>query len=50
MWYPEKRSADILAWIREKKGIEYVEDCGRYTVKDLGILWMDTSDTSVYEP
>ena len=38
MWYPEKRSADILAWIREKKGIEYVEDCGRYTVKDLGIL------------
>ena len=37
-WYPEIFSARILAWINDEKGKKYVVDCGRYTVKDLGIL------------
>ena len=37
-WYDADYSNTILAWIAEKKGPEFVEECGRYTVKNLGIL------------
>lgn len=37
-WYTADYSNTILAWIAERKGPECVEECGRYTVKNLGLL------------
>ena len=37
-WYDKQLSVDVLGWIGNNKGIQNVEACGNYTVKDLGIL------------
>lgn len=37
-WYDDSYSRETLAWIAENKGEEYLERCGKYTIKDLGML------------
>jgi len=37
-WYDDQLSTDVVAWIADRKGGDYVEKCGRYTVRDLGLL------------
>ena len=37
-WYNDRYSVNVLTWIAENKGEEYLERCGNYTVKDLGLL------------
>ena len=37
-WYNDRYSTSVLAWIAENKGEEYLERCGRHTVKDLGLM------------
>jgi len=38
VWYDHARSRAIMEWIRDIKGPQYIERCGHYTVKDLGLL------------
>jgi len=37
-WYDDQYSRITLSWIAKNKGPEYLERCGIYTVKDLGML------------
>ena len=37
-WYNDKYSTSVLTWIAENKGEDYLERCGRHTVKDLGLM------------
>ncbi len=38
MWYDLYNSEKILLWLGDVKGSEFVKNCGKYTVKDLGVL------------
>ena len=37
-WYDEKLSADILDWIKDNKGLKFVELCGKHTIQHPGTL------------
>ena len=38
-WYRETISGQVLAWISNNKGPEYVEKAGAHVIKNLGIKW-----------
>jgi len=37
-WYDIELDSGIREWIMENKGVEFIEMCGNYTVKNLGLL------------
>lgn len=37
-WYPLENSLKILDWINEVKGEEYIIQCGKHTVMNLGLI------------
>ncbi len=37
-WVPATTATKVLEWIRDNKGMKYVEDAGRYASTDLGVF------------
>ncbi len=45
-YYPNKIKISILRWIKENKGENYIEDAGKYLIKNLRMLsWLVRYDT-----